>query len=222
MNTPEAARRHARIRRSHVFDDAFTSLFPLGEGLKEPLQITFVDAFDNEEVGIDGGGITKEFLTSVVRDTFHGSSLGHHDELDEHAVPDTSPLSESFPSSPDNIPLFLENEHHLLYPNPNAIDELQYHIRDTSTNTAEDPGLLRRETQKLLAKYEFLGRIIGKCLYEGILVDVQFAGFFLLKWALTGGHGAAPRESGYRANVNDLRDLDEALYQGLVRPSPPI
>lgn len=104
-------------------------------------------------------------------------------------------------------------------------------------------------------------------MYEGILVDVPFAGFFLLKWALTGtcfrtpncpiryysfrlawhilrvicrrnivlkflacprmdiltskssigGTGAASRESSYRANLNDLRDLDEGLYQGLLQ-----
>lgn len=68
----------------------------------------------------------------------------------------------------------------------------------------------------LLRQYEFLGRIVGKCLYEGILIDVEFAGFFLIKWALTGGVGSAPMESGYRANINDLRDLDEELYQGLL------
>jgi len=60
-----------------------------------------------------------------------------------------------------------------------------------------------------------MGRIIGKCLYEGILVDVNFAPFFLRKWALTGGTGSAPKESGYRPTLNDLRDLDEGLYQGL-------
>jgi len=48
-------------------------------------------------------------------------------------------------------------------------------------------------------------------------VDINFAGFFLLKWALTGGDGSAPRESGYRANLNDLRDLDEDLYKGLIQ-----
>ena len=30
--------------------------------------------------------------------------------------------------------------------------------------------------------YEFLGRILGKALYEGVLVDFAFAGFFLSKW----------------------------------------
>ena len=29
--------------------------------------------------------------------------------------------------------------------------------------------------------YRFIGRILGKALYEGILVDIAFAGFFLAK-----------------------------------------
>lgn len=29
--------------------------------------------------------------------------------------------------------------------------------------------------------YRFIGRILGKAMYEGILVDVAFAGFFLAK-----------------------------------------
>jgi ubiquitin-protein ligase E3 C len=62
-----------------------------------------------------------------------------------------------------------------------------------------------------LRQYEFLGRIIGKCLYEGILIDIAFAGFFLLKWASAGAPDA------YRANINDLRELDEELYQGMLR-----
>ena len=33
-----------------------------------------------------------------------------------------------------------------------------------------------------LAFYEFIGRIVGKCLYENVLVDVEFAPFFLLRW----------------------------------------
>jgi ubiquitin-protein ligase E3 C len=46
-------------------------------------------------------------------------------------------------------------------------------------------------------------------------VDVNFAPFFLRKWALTGGTGSAPNETGYRPTLNDIRDLDEELYQGL-------
>ena len=32
--------------------------------------------------------------------------------------------------------------------------------------------------------YRFIGRILGKAMYEGILVDVAFAGFFLAKVCL--------------------------------------
>lgn len=59
------ARHHAKIRREHEFDDAYQQYFDLGAGLKEPIQITFVDKFGTVEAGIDGGGVTKEFLTSV-------------------------------------------------------------------------------------------------------------------------------------------------------------
>ncbi|KAH9842053.1 uncharacterized protein C8Q71DRAFT_885624 [Rhodofomes roseus] len=33
-----------------------------------------------------------------------------------------------------------------------------------------------------LTWYRFIGRILGKALYDGIIVDVAFAGFFLAKW----------------------------------------
>lgn len=75
---------------------------------------------------------------------------------------------------------------------------------------------MREHLRELSKQYEFLGRIIGKCLYEGILVDVSFAGFFLKKWSLTGGTGSAPNESHYRPNINDLRELDPSLYKGLL------
>ena len=182
------SRHHAKIKRENVFEDAYDQFYELGEGLKEPIQITFVDRFDTVEAGIDGGGVTKEFLTSVTNEAF----------------------------SPSNgLNLFVENDHNLLYPNPSAVDERKDLLRQAGLRE----GSLEWDDQirELLRRYEFLGRIIGKCLYEGILVDVSFAGFFLLKWALTGGSGVASRESGYRANLNDLRDLDEGLYQGLVR-----
>ena len=40
---------HARIRRDFTFDDAYAQYYNLGEGLKEPIQITFVDQFDTRE-----------------------------------------------------------------------------------------------------------------------------------------------------------------------------
>jgi ubiquitin-protein ligase E3 C len=40
---------------------------------------------------------------------------------------------------------------------------------------------LTTRTAHSLNWYRFIGRILGKAMYEGILVDVAFAGFFLAK-----------------------------------------
>jgi ubiquitin-protein ligase E3 C len=190
MQRPDAGRhfeKHtAKIRRENEFEDAFEQFYPLGAGLKEPIQITFMDQFGSPEAGIDGGGVTKEFLTSVTNRAFMPT---------------------------DDIDMFVENDQHLLYPNPTAVEELKAALRQAGFN--EKSTAFRSQISNMLQRYEFLGRIIGKCLYEGILVDVNFAPFFLRKWALTGGDGHAPNESGYRPTLNDLRDLDEELYQGL-------
>ena len=172
-------RHPASIRREHEFEDAFEQFYSLGSGLKEPIQITFLDRFELPEAGIDGGGVTKEFLTSVTDKAFGAT---------------------------DGVPMFVANDQHLLYPNPSAPDEQR---------ALQKADARERTVAQMLQRYDFLGRIIGKCLYEGILVDVNFAPFFLRKWPLTGGAGAAPKESGYRPTLNELRDLDEELYQGL-------
>ncbi|KAL4780914.1 hypothetical protein BJX76DRAFT_360435 [Aspergillus varians] len=182
------SRHHANIRRESLFDDAFEQFYELGEGLKEPIQITFIDKFNAAEAGIDGGGVTKEFLTSVTNEAFK-STVG--------------------------LRLFEENDQHLLYPSPVSVEQRKENLRQLGfkENTAEWTEQIRG----LLRRYEFLGRVIGKCLYEGILVDVSFAPFFLLKWALTGGMSSAQRETAYRANLNDVKDLDAGLYQGLLQ-----
>jgi ubiquitin-protein ligase E3 C len=179
------SRHHAKIRRDQLFEDAYDQFYDLGDGLKEPIQITFVDKFDTVEAGIDGGGVTKEFLTSVTNEAFRAAG------------------------GPN---LFVTNDQNLLYPNPSSLDERKELLRQAGLT--ESSLEWKENIKDLLRQYEFLGRIVGKCLYEGILVDIGFAGFFLLKWAASGTTGS---ESGYRANINDLRDLDESLYQGLLK-----
>lgn len=173
-------RHHAKVRRGRVFEDAFEQFYELRDGLKEPIQITFVDQFDIPEAGIDGGGVTKEFLMSVTKEAFTN----------------------------DNE-LFVANSHNSLYPNPCAIDQRQQKLR--KSGLTQDSAKWKETMASVLEQYEFLGRIIGKCLYEGILIDVVFAGFFLLKWA------AAASDTGYRANINDLRELDEDLYTNMLK-----
>ncbi|KAI0969563.1 hypothetical protein F4678DRAFT_163998 [Xylaria arbuscula] len=190
-NGPAALRRQylgrhtATVGRGRVFDDAFDQFYPLGEGLKEPIQITFVDQFDQPEAGIDGGGVTKEFLISVTNDAF---------------APDRN----------DQRTYFVSNNQNLLYPNPSIFDDTAARLR--SDGITEGGGEWRNAMGDLVKRYEFLGRIVGKCMYEGILIDISFASFFLLKWASSGQSASTD----YRANLNDLRDLDPELYQGLM------
>ncbi|KAF0455584.1 HECT-domain-containing protein [Gigaspora margarita] len=146
-------RTRVTIRRSKIFDDGFTHLNAMGPRLKNPVAIQFIDEFGIQEAGIDGGGLFKEFLTSLTRIAFDAE-----------------------------YGLFLSTNEQLLYPNPHSY--------------------ARNETQ--LHHYEFLGRILGKALYEGILVDAAFAGFFLSKWL------------GERSYLDDLPSVDPELYQGLV------
>ncbi|KAG9699200.1 hypothetical protein KCU95_g10769, partial [Aureobasidium melanogenum] len=181
----ELGRHHASIRRKNEFEDAFRQFYSLGDGLKEPIQITFLDEFGLQEAGIDGGGVTKEFLTSITTEAFNPEKL-----------------------------LFTENSQHSLYPSPTSVEAQKEMLRQSGY--PDDMEEHRESVKDLLQRYEFLGRVVGKCLYEGILIDINFAAFFLTKWALFGGRGAASRESSYRASVNDLRDLDEELYQGLM------
>ncbi|KIK56337.1 hypothetical protein GYMLUDRAFT_47102 [Collybiopsis luxurians FD-317 M1] len=139
------------IRRGNVAQDGFDHL---GDAdLKNPIQIVFVDQWGEEEAGIDGGGVFKEFFTSLCKEVF-----------------DT------------DRGLWLSNEKNELYPNPHA-----YATEAHSLNW-----------------YRFVGRILGKAMYEGILVDVAFASFFLAKWL------------GRQSFLDDLASLDPDLYKGLV------
>lgn len=179
------SRHYARIRRGQLFEDAYEKFYPLGDRFKDPIQITFVDQFDTLEAGIDGGGVTKEFLTSVTAEAFGDGNEGGG--------------------------MFTSNQQGLLFPNPTAVDSFRESMRGDGLSES-DPQWLDTLTHHL-RRFEFLGRIVGKCMYEGILIDLAFAGFFLLKWPSAG----PKEENGYKGSVNDLRDLDEELYQGTLR-----
>ncbi|AMD20052.1 HCL099Cp [Eremothecium sinecaudum] len=125
---PNARRRSATISRENVLEDAFAAYNPIGEAFKEQLAVTFVNEF-GPEAGIDGGGITKEFLTSVSDQGFNNDKYG----------------------------IFKTNDRYELYPSEEAV------------------------TQQQLQYLHFLGKVLGRCLYEKVLIDVHFADFFLHK-----------------------------------------
>lgn len=182
------SRHTATIHRESVFQDAFDQFYPLGESLKEPIYIKFLDNQGIEERGIDGGGVTKEFLTSIT--------------------------SQAFSPDPPGLSWFVENDQHYLHPNADLHDilvERSERMGHPPQSEESKEGL-----RNLRRRYEFMGRVVGKCLYEGILIDIRFAGFFLLKWALTGGTTSATNETAYRPTLNDMRDMDPDIYHHLV------
>ncbi|CCH40610.1 Ubiquitin-protein ligase E3A [Wickerhamomyces ciferrii] len=155
------SRQWANIRRGHMLEDAYESFNTLGEAFKGPLKINFTNEHGQVEQGIDGGGLTKEFLTSTVKEGFKD--------------------------------LFVENDSHELYPNPQIGLKYQYRVES-------------EEQLKSLNYLNFLGRIIGKCLYERVLVDINFSPFFLTKF-----------NTGYKNSFDDLRSLDKDIYSNLVK-----
>lgn len=82
--------------------------------------------------------------------------------------------------SPD-FGLFSTTEFHELYPNPHS-------------------DLLVEES---LRKYQFLGQLLGKCIYESLLVDLPFAHFFLTLL------------QGQVNSVRDLASYDPELFSNL-------
>lgn len=93
--------------------------------------------------------------------------------------------------------LFVSNQDQLLYPNP--ILGLPGKVSSLS----------REERNEANMYMMFCGKILGKCIYENILVDVNFAPFFLQKWQQAG--------VGYRSSFDDLYSLDPELYGNLIK-----
>lgn len=81
-----------------------------------------------------------------------------------------------------NRGFFVLTNDNTLYPNPN--------VQALVDNCAEH--------------YDFVGRLIGKALFENILVDLPFAEFFLAKLLVD------------RVSAHYLQSLDPVLYRNLL------
>lgn len=84
-----------------------------------------------------------------------------------------------------NIGFFKSTHERLLHPNPQA-------------------AILARD---YLKHYHFLGRMLGKALYENMLVELPFASFFLCK--LLSKHGTD-------VDIHHLESLDPEMYRNLL------
>jgi hypothetical protein len=148
----------ATIRRSHVFADGFAQLSHLHGALKSRIAITFTDAFGEAEAGVDGGGIFKEFLSSLSSEVFHPE---HH----------------FFTTTPD----------HLFYPapaweRPSSSSPASATAHAAGGSPASPTRDIPDPEERHLAHLAFVGQMVGKALLESVLLDVEFAPVFLSKW----------------------------------------
>ncbi|EFN56484.1 hypothetical protein CHLNCDRAFT_57693 [Chlorella variabilis] len=148
-----AANHFYPINRTQVLQDAFEKLSNVGEALHGRIRIQFIDAHGLEEAGVDGGGIFKEFIETVVQEGFD-----------------------------PNVGLFKATTDNRLYPNPHA----------------------QLVVENGLRLIEFLGAMLGKAMYEGILVELPLSPFFLKRFG------------GAYCDINDLPTLDPELHRNLV------
>jgi ubiquitin-protein ligase E3 C len=142
------------IRRSHLYEDAFSKLSRAD--MRNKLRVTLVNAQGLDEAGIDGGGVFREFLSETIKTGY-------------------DPDRGFFVVSPDGG----------LYPNPHV-------------HTISDSYHLH---------YHFLGALLGKVLFEHMLVELPFASFFIRKLTI-GGRGWV--------DTHHLSSLDPELYHHLL------
>lgn len=65
-----AGRERVTIRRDALYGDSKQRLNRLGKRLRKKVQVTFVNKHGQQEAGIDGGGVFKEFLDDLIKDAF--------------------------------------------------------------------------------------------------------------------------------------------------------
>eukprot|EP00948_MAST-09A_sp_MAST-9A-sp1_P001909 g1909.t1 len=153
-----SGRKNLSVRRQHIYMDSFHALAkaPIGV-LKRAygLRIQFINETGQIEPGIDGGGLSREYLQELCKALFSSK-------------------------------LFFSQttEHGLLYPNSQPEIQFPFSVQ--------------------MDHWRFIGRIMGKALYDGVLVEQMFAPFFL------------NRLLGRQVYIRELRYLDNQLYKSLL------
>jgi len=156
-----SGREQAEIRRDRLYEDSMNQLNRLGRRLRRRVQITMINKHGQQEAGIDGGGVFKEFLDDLIKEAFDPQA----EEGINNAASSRSPL---------------------------------FTVTPTQTLAVNiDAG----RDQETLAHYEFLGRVLGKAVYESILVETQFCLPFLNQLLCK------------QNTLDDLKNLDPEYYR---------
>ena len=86
-----SSREKVTIRRDALYSDSKRRLNNLGKRLRKRVQVTFVNKHGQEEAGIDGGGVFKEFLDDLITDGFLPENDKGDEDDDDDSVVETHP-----------------------------------------------------------------------------------------------------------------------------------
>lgn len=152
-----SSRERVSIHRDRLYEDSMQQLNRLGPKLRKRVQVSFINQYGQDEAGIDGGGVFKEFVDDLIKEAFSVESS-------------------------KSLQLF-------------SVTPLQ----TLAVNTRLPMN------SALLTHYEFLGRVLGKAVYESILVEPQFCLPFLNQLL------------GRSNSLEDLKNFDHEFYQNLTK-----
>ena len=153
-----------RINRSRLLEDGIATMNNLGKNMRQRISVQYVNEAGVREIGIDAGGLFKEFWTDLCAIAF-------------------DPNYALFRVTDGGSDASVGN---CLYPNP--LSAAAHGMEHTTL-------------------FGFLGRILGKALYEGITIHPKFAHFFLS--FLKGDYN-------FLHMLPDLSTVDSQLYNNLM------
>ena len=168
------ARHHAiTVRRDALLADGMAGLGALTAAqLKGPVRIRFVNGLGAEEAGVDGGGLFKDFMDDLVKQAF-SPGTGLFRASDEQARPPCSlpntcstPLlnrASELPTARATRTVASEQLSSIVCADPPVLSHCsaqELYPDPAATSAADQP------------RFRFLGAVLGKTLYEGLLAEV--------------------------------------------------
>uniref|UniRef100_A0A1I7X268 HECT-type E3 ubiquitin transferase n=1 Tax=Heterorhabditis bacteriophora TaxID=37862 RepID=A0A1I7X268_HETBA len=167
------------VVRNRLVEDGYRQLSLLStRALKSTIRVKFVNQQGLDEAGIDQDGVFKEFLELTLKQVFDPALNLFH-------------VSTALKYLKNYVSIQLHLIHFYQYPTFQSISAGVLYPSSTSS-VHEDH----------LALFQFVGRMLAKAVYEGIVVDVQLAPVLLA--AVLGGRRLC------------LSQLDPELYRNLT------
>ncbi len=148
------------IMRGRVLEDGLTHLNKLGPNLRRRIIVQYVNSAGATEAGLDAGGLFKEFWTDLSNQSFD---------------PNWALFLQTEGKDNQNILFVSIKSFFLSLMRYFCLDK----IKDSNGYLFPNPSSRAAHGSDSIILFEFLGRILGKAIFENITIQPQFAHFFL-------------------------------------------